>query len=217
MWKAVLVGTTALALTGTSIVYAQQRPRGPEAQTRSQSSQEDAAAFADARIAALKAGLRLTAEQEKNWSGFESALRDFAKSRMEQAQARRTAQPPADPIERLRRQADTLSTAGAALKRLADTEEPLYKSLDEGQKHRFHALSRLLGPRQMRFAGHERGGRDWRGNDRENSGQGGRNWRGNDRENSGQGGRNWRGNDRDNNGQGGQGQRGPGPRGRDSL
>lgn len=173
MWKAVLAGTTALALTGTSIVYAQQRPRGPEAGARWQPSQEDVAAFADARIAALKAGLRLTADQEKNWSGFESALRDLAKFRTEHANAMRNAQPASDPIERLRRHADTLSSAGTALKRLADAEEPLYKSLDEGQKHRFHALSRLLGPRQMRFAGMRgRGGNDWRGHDRQGGGQG---------------------------------------------
>jgi hypothetical protein len=184
MWKAVLAGTTALALAGTSLVYAQQRGRDPHAGARWRPSQEDAAAFADARIAALKAGLRLTAEQEKNWSNFESALRDLAKSRTEQAAARRNAQPAADPIERLRRQADTLSNAGAALKRLADAEEPLYKTLDDGQKHRFHALSRLLAPRQTRMAGmRERGGQGaqgWRGNDRQSDGhgQGERGWRG---------------------------------------
>jgi hypothetical protein len=35
-------------------------------------SPEDRAAFLDARIAALKAGLELNAEQEKNWAPLES-------------------------------------------------------------------------------------------------------------------------------------------------
>ena len=36
-----------------------------------QPSAEDISAFMDARIAALKAGLRLTPDQEKNWPAFE--------------------------------------------------------------------------------------------------------------------------------------------------
>src|SRR5580704_1756601 len=46
-------------------------------------SPEDRAAFLDAGIAALKAGLELTAEQEKNWAPLESAMRDLAKQRAE--------------------------------------------------------------------------------------------------------------------------------------
>ena len=41
---------------------------------------QDRAAFLDARIAALKAGLELSAEQEKNWPPLESAMRDLAKA-----------------------------------------------------------------------------------------------------------------------------------------
>ena len=44
-------------------------------------SPEDRAAFLDARIAALKAGLALNSEQEKNWPPLESAMRDLAKQR----------------------------------------------------------------------------------------------------------------------------------------
>src|SRR5258708_33990611 len=87
MMKALLAGTAALAIAGSSLVYAQQ-PRGPERPGRDadraqpwRPSPEDAAAFADARIAGLRAGLRLTPEQERNWSAFEAAARDFAKQR----------------------------------------------------------------------------------------------------------------------------------------
>jgi hypothetical protein len=162
MLKAVLAGTAAVAILGTSLVYAQQRPRGPESGQRWQISQEDAAAFADARIAALKAGLRLTPEQEKNWPGFETALRDMAKARRDhmtaqpkeqgQNEQRQNEQRLADPVERLRRQAEALSGAGARLKSLADAQEPLYKSLDDGQKRRFHVLSQMLRPHHPRMA-----------------------------------------------------------------
>jgi zinc resistance-associated protein len=51
------------------------------AQRQNRFSPEDRAAFLDARIAALKAGLELNADQEKNWPPLESAMRDLAKER----------------------------------------------------------------------------------------------------------------------------------------
>lgn len=173
MWKAVLAGTAAVAIAGTSAVYAQQQVRGQNEQMRGsetgrqgQPAQEDRAAFADARLAALKAGLRLTPEQENNWPAFETALREFAKSRHDRATAQPNEQPTRDPVDRLRRQADALSNAGATLKRLADAEEPLYKSLDDSQKRRFHILARMLAPRQAHMMMRNGRGQDWRGGDR---------------------------------------------------
>ncbi len=171
MWKTILAGTAAVAIAGTSIVYAQQQQaqQPQKAQERRQPSQEDMSAFTDARLAALKVGLRLTAEQEKLWPNFETALRDIAKARMDRRLERRNEranqQPQAvDPVERMRRLGEAMSTDGAALKRLADAQEPLYKSFDDSQKHRFQVLSRLLGPRPMRFAEMGgRGDREWRG------------------------------------------------------
>ena len=57
MWKAIVAGTAALAIAGTSLVYAQQR--GRDGAQRRQPSMEDFRAFAEARLAALKAGLTL--------------------------------------------------------------------------------------------------------------------------------------------------------------
>ena len=51
------------------------------AQQHGRFTAEDRAAFLDARIAALKAGLELNADQEKNWPALESAMRDLAKER----------------------------------------------------------------------------------------------------------------------------------------
>jgi zinc resistance-associated protein len=165
MWKAIVVGTAALAIAGTSLVYAQQRggrdgmmgDRDGMMQGR-QFNAEDLRAFGEARIAALKAGLMLTPEQEKNWPAFEQAARDLAKVRMERRSAIRNAPATDDPVERLRQRATALSETGAALKKLADATDPLYKSLDENQKRRFAILNRLAGPDRGGFRGHE--GRD---------------------------------------------------------
>ena len=56
---------------------------------RYRATPEDRAALTDARIAALKAGLKLTAEQEKNWPAVETAIRDLAKQRADRASAMR--------------------------------------------------------------------------------------------------------------------------------
>src|ERR1700733_6605101 len=81
MWKTVLAGTAALAIAGSSLVYAQQGPdRGPRGW---RPSAEDVSAFTGARIAAIHAGLKLNADQEKNWPAVETALRDVAKQRSE--------------------------------------------------------------------------------------------------------------------------------------
>lgn len=158
MWKSLVAGAAVLAITGTSVVYAQQRDHGPGArgdrggQAQRNLSPEDRAAFNDARIAAMKAGLKLTPEQEKNWPAFETALRDIAKARQERLAARAQQPQPTDPTERLRLTADALTKAGDNLKRLADAQAPLYQSLDDSQKSRFNVLGRALMSPRPQFA-----------------------------------------------------------------
>jgi zinc resistance-associated protein len=158
MWKTVLAGSTAFAIAGAALAYA-QGPSGGDIGPRWRPNAADITAFADARIAALHAGLNLKAEQQKNWPAVESALRDLAKQRSERFAARASADRPKDAVERLALRANVLSRRGAALKKLADAAGPLYKSLDEAQQHRFVVLARL-GAR--RFVG-ERGWRHRRG------------------------------------------------------
>jgi zinc resistance-associated protein len=160
MWKTVLAGSIALAIAGATLAYAQQGPGGRNFAPRWHPSAEDISAFGDARIAALHVGLKLNAEQEKNWPAMESALRDLAKQRSERFAARASADRPKDPVERLALRADVMTQRGAALKKLADAAGPLYKSLDEGQKHRFAMLARLGG---HQFGGERgpHGQRDW--------------------------------------------------------
>ena len=159
MWKAIVAGTAILAIAGTSLVYAQQRSDRDGAQ-RWRPSTEDLRSFGEARLAALKAGLTLTPDQEKNWPAFEQAARDFGKVRMDRRMAMRNAPPSDDPVERLRQRATSLTDTGAALKKLADATDPLYKSLDENQKRRFAILNRLSGTDRDEFRGRDGGGRD---------------------------------------------------------
>ena len=157
MWKAIVAGTAALAIAGTSLVYAQQRG-GRDGAERWQPNTEDMRAFGEARLAGLKAGLTLTAEQEKNWPAFEQAAREIGKLRVDRMTAMRNATPSNDPAERLRQRATAMTDTGAALKKLADATDPLYKSLDDNQKRRFAMLSRLGGAGGDHMRGYDGGG-----------------------------------------------------------
>jgi hypothetical protein len=127
----------------------------------------DREALLDAKLGGLKAGLRLTPDQEKLWPPFESAVRDAAQMRMEHMQAmmeRMEEMRRADndmeegeamsPVDRLDRMASRLTQAGAALQKVADAAKPLYASLDDSQKRIFGFLGREMmtmghGPGEM--------------------------------------------------------------------
>jgi hypothetical protein len=184
MKKFAIAGIAALAIAGSTAVYAQHRPWFREHMQHFRMSAEDRAAFADARIAAVHAGLKLNPDQEKLWPPVESAVRDFAKLRIDRANARMNAKPddaqgaqqPDDPVARLRERADHMATTAAALKKIADAADPLYKTLDDGQKRRLAVLTHRGGGfgGGWRHPGFERGkmgGDRDRGYDRE-GGQG---------------------------------------------
>src|ERR1700761_1202995 len=148
MKKVLLTGIAVLAIAGSTVVYAQQHR--PWIQEHMRMAPEDRAAFTDARIAAVHAGLKLTADQEKLWPPLEAAVRDFAKMRMDRANAKMAAdknnadaQKTDDPVAHLRERADNMSSSGAALKKIADAADPLYKTLDEGQKRRLKILTHM--------------------------------------------------------------------------
>jgi hypothetical protein len=156
MRKFAIAGIVALAIAGSTAVYAQHRPWFQEHMQRMRMSPEDRAAMLDARIAAVHAGLKLNADQEKLWSPVESAVRDFAKMRIDRANARmnpptgdskdaqKDAQKtPDDPVARLRERADNMAATSTALRKIADAADPLYKTLDDGQKHRLAMLTHM--------------------------------------------------------------------------
>src|SRR5258706_478668 len=117
-----IAGVAALAIAASTAVYAQHR----WFHDHMQMSSEDRAAFTDARIAAVKAGLKLNPDQEKLWPPVETAVRDFAKLRIDRANARMNAQKNdsqdaqkqdsqnlPDPVARLRERADTMAIPAA--------------------------------------------------------------------------------------------------------
>jgi hypothetical protein len=175
MRKFAIAAVAVLAIAGSTAVYAQHRHWS---HGQSRMNPEDRAAYADARIAAVHAGLKLTADQEKLWPPVEAAVKEFAKLRIDRANARMNAQrddsnrTPDDPVTRLRDRADNMATMAAAMKKIADAADPLYKTLDEGQKRRLavltHNMDRFGGRGGWRHHEHGRGmGMDRMGRDRD--------------------------------------------------
>ena len=170
MFRPVITATALIALAGSSLAYAQHNfgsgggftDDQPRFEQRHRLSAADVSAFADARIAALKAGLQLTPDQAKNWPQFEQAVRDLVQLRIQRLQERQASDqqsPGTTPFERLSQRADSMAQTSAALKKIADAGAPLYQSLNDDQKSRFVRLARMLRPHHMR------GGHGW-GEDR---------------------------------------------------
>jgi hypothetical protein len=169
MRKFAIAAVAVLVIAGSTAVYAQHRHWGGHGFSRM--NPEDRAAYADARIAAVHAGLKLTADQEKLWPPVEAAIKEFAKLRIDRANARMN--PPKDdsgqqksddPVARLRDRAENMAASAAAMKKIAEAADPLYKTLDDGQKRRLAILTHRAG----RFGGEHWGrGRFDGGGDRD--------------------------------------------------
>ena len=108
-----LMFSTALAMTATALCAAPALARDRDDTFRITANQ--VVDMADARIAQLKADLRLTPDQDKNWGPLQSAMHDMAvrrADRMTKLREQRTAadpaaqppaaQPPADRDARVR-------------------------------------------------------------------------------------------------------------------
>ena len=148
MRRAVIAAIVVFVVAGTTAVYAEHWPVRWHGVWRS--TPEDMSAIADARIAAIKVELRLTPEQEKLWPPVETAARDLAKQRIDRIAARREARrdrrgPPSpdEMFDRFKRRADNMAAAAAGMQRLTEAAEPLYRSLDDGQKRRLVMLAHL--------------------------------------------------------------------------
>src|SRR2546429_7186973 len=140
MTRFAIAGVAALAIAGSTAVYAQYHPWIREHVQHMRMTPEDRAAFVDARIAAVHAGLKLTADQEKLWPPVEVAVRDFAKLRIDRANARMTvpqsqpqdAQKDDDPVARLRERAEIMAASAGALKKIRDAAGPPLKTPEDG-------------------------------------------------------------------------------------
>src|SRR5690242_15588794 len=131
MRRFTIAAIAALAIAGSTAVYAQHNRWFSAHMQHARMSPEDRAAFADARIAAVHAGLKLNDDQEKLWPPVEAAVRDLVKLRIDRANARMQsggdAQAPQnadDPVTRLREHADTMAATAGAMKKIADAADP---------------------------------------------------------------------------------------------
>jgi hypothetical protein len=130
----------------------QERQARPE---RPRMSQDDFNRFVDARIAGIKAGLRLTADQERLWQPVEAAIRNNASerfTRMEQFRANRDQNRQLDFMQRLERRSTFATENAQRTSALATAMRPLWDSFNEDQKR--------IAPRLLQQAV---GGMGWRG------------------------------------------------------
>ena len=174
MRKHLLIAAAAGALllpVLSSGAYAE--PPKQEAGAQWKLSDEDRAALVDAKIAGLKAGLKLTSAQEKDWPAVETVIRENSKARAarwaEWAEKGKEQEGQHNLIEGLQHHAKAMATRVAELTKFADAVKPLYDSLDEGQKHRLvimlHAIGELHHHHFFGGEGHGWGGGEGGSND----------------------------------------------------
>jgi hypothetical protein len=158
MMRSILPPLAALVVwaCACSAQAASNESSGPMRMERMQNWAADHQALLDARLAGLKAGLKLTNDQEKLWQPFETAVRDAAKLRMEQMRSmiehmqkmremmEGSAGPAISPVDRLEALGQRLSERGAAIMGVAKAAKPLYASLDDWQKRLFVILGREM-------------------------------------------------------------------------
>ncbi|HSP24442.1 MAG TPA: hypothetical protein VLQ65_04645 [Saliniramus sp.] len=173
---AIIALATATAFTALP-AFAQQG--GGDGPRQSGLEQVDREALVDARIAAIRAGLRLTAEQEPLFAPVEQAIRDSAQQRMERwgemrerraemremsreerREQRAERQAEHDFMDRLQMRADRAGEQATQLGTLASAMNPLWDSLDENQQRLLPVLMRdtMGGRGGHRMAGYQHGG-----------------------------------------------------------
>jgi hypothetical protein len=105
----------------------------------------------EARIAQLKANLRVTQEQEREWGRFEAALKDISKKRAERRLAlmdewdKRETDKEKKPLthaEALRKHADALALRAEEIRAIADAAEPFSEKLNPQQRQQVDQIIR---------------------------------------------------------------------------
>ena len=144
MKRQLLIGAMAAFLAFPVVLPAAAEIADPS--TQAQQTDEDRATLVEARIAALKAGLKLTPAQEKNWDGLENVLRDVVNARaarrkafLEQAAVFREKD---EIVQGMNLVSKNFVARGEELKKVSEEETPLFECLDAAQKHRFALLLR---------------------------------------------------------------------------
>jgi len=102
-----------------------------------QQTAEQIVANSDANIERIKKELNLTPEQEKHWTGFNSAMHYLGHNgadRLNLRVARAKRDPPDDIIEQMRNEAQFLNDRAVDQRNVADAAEPLFASLNDKQR-----------------------------------------------------------------------------------
>jgi zinc resistance-associated protein len=173
MNKLILSAVAAASLTISAFSSAASAAPDNPADTAPRAQAGDADYLIDARIAGMKAGLKLTPDQEKLWPAFETVVREGMKTRAENMRRMWEMHgmrdmpeemdngAPASPMEMMVRMSERMSRASDAMKKFVDAAKPLYDSLDTDQKQHFGPLLRMVrggGHHGMMGAGMMRGG-----------------------------------------------------------
>jgi hypothetical protein len=128
---------------GSKTVKAAKGAKGTKQQVLTQEqgepqlTAEQIVANSDANIDRIKTELKLTPEQEKNWTAFNSAMHYLGHNgadRLNLRVARAKRDPPDDIIEQMRNEAQFLNDRAVDQRNVADAAEPLFASLDDKQK-----------------------------------------------------------------------------------
>jgi hypothetical protein len=144
---AVAAAAASLSAFGFAMTAAAQSDQQP---THAELVQRWAEAALDAQLKGMKTGLRLTADQAKDWSSFETAVRDSAKARVVALQKEQGNN--LSPMDRLNAKAERLTQGTANLETIVEAAKPLFASLNNTQRLKFITLGRMLVPERGRFA-----------------------------------------------------------------
>jgi hypothetical protein len=156
MKKIILAVAAVALLSGPPLASAAFGENGDPPTHADRPSMTERAALFGARLIGFQAPLKLTADQQKNWPAFETALRSVAKDRADRFRARHAREDDDEQptlIDRLNGISDRLAKRSTEIKLVAEAAAPLYSSLDDEQKLIFSALLRDLA-REGRHGAH---------------------------------------------------------------
>lgn len=177
MRKIALITAAALMMSAGTYALAQGAgqgaPNADQAQQRQERrglSQDEYNRLVDARIASIKAGLKLSADQERLWGPVETAIRTAAADRFSHFQQRGTMREDhrqnLDAMQRLEMRSAMMTQTADHMSALAKAARPLWDSFSEEQKRIAPRLMRLgmgEGPMGWRERGDRHGrGEHWR-------------------------------------------------------
>ena len=144
---AAATAAAALSASGFIVTAAAQSDQQP---THAELVQRWAEAGIEAQLKGLKTSLRLTADQEKDWGPFESAVKAAEKARVVALQKEQGGA--LSPMDLNTAKAERLAQSEADLDKIVEAAKPLYESLDDKQKYKFITLGRTLVPERGEFA-----------------------------------------------------------------